>query len=257
MSDNTVTADIGAPPGVSARSEPRRPRTAAAIHGFLFVAAVAVAALTAHTNNWNLWELLILIALAITSELTATALPSGATNISGSFMGIIMAAVVLGGSEAAIVGVLAIGISWFRWRQRWHVLLNNLVTFAWFPLLSGLMFHAIERSTMMDKTSAAYYLLVFGTFMVALILNFTMVAGYECLIRGLSVTEKAAELKPIITAELVSAVLTLVAVYLTEKTGATGLAMVALVLVVFQRLVGELLLSQRRGEELRVAAHHG
>jgi diguanylate cyclase (GGDEF)-like protein len=253
MTDTALIADVGATPGSRARREPAHARTVTVIHGLLFAAAVAVAVLTAHTNRWDIRELLILIAFAVTSELTATLLPSGFTNVSGSFLGITLAAVVLGGAEAAIVGVLTIGISWFRWREKLHLLRNNLVTFAWFPLLSGLMFHAIEPSTGGYK-EASYYLLVFGTFMVALTLNFTMVAGYECLARGISVANKVTELKPIITAELFSAVLTLVAVYLTKALGVTGLAMVALVLVVFQRLVGELLLSQRRGEELRVAA---
>jgi diguanylate cyclase (GGDEF)-like protein len=254
MTDTTPTADLGASPGSRVRSEPGRPRTVAAVQGLLFAAAVALAVLTAHTDNWNIAELLILIALAVTSELTATLLPSGSTVIAGSFLAIILAAVVLGGSEAAIVGVLAIGISWFRWREKAHLLRINLVTFAWFPLLSGLMFHAISTSAHLKYTDASYYLLVFGTFMVALLLNFTMIAGYQCLVQRLSIREKAAELKPIITAELFSAVLTLVGVYLAIHLHVAGLAMFALVLAVFQRLVGELLLSQQRGEELRVAA---
>jgi diguanylate cyclase (GGDEF)-like protein len=258
MTDTALIADLGAPSGTRARREPVRYRTVAAVHGLLFAAAVAVAVLTRNTDIWSrtaLEELLILIVLAVTSELTATLLPSGAAFVSGSFLGITLAAVVLGGAEAAIVGVLTIGISWFRWREKPHVLRNNLVTFAWFPLLSGLMFHAMSAGV--GKTSAGYYLLVFGTFMVALTLNFTMIAGYDCLIRGLAVRAKVAELKPIVTAELFSAVLTLVAVYLAnlhKSIGVTALAMFALVLVVFQRLVGELLLSQRRGEELRVVA---
>ena len=47
--------------------------------------------------------------------------------------------------------------------------------------------------------------------------------------------------------------LTLVAVFLTSR--AVGVSVLfAFVLVIFQYLVGELLLSQRRGEELRVMA---
>jgi diguanylate cyclase (GGDEF)-like protein len=254
MTDTALIADLGAVPAARVHRAPLRARTVTAVHLLLFAAAVAVAVLTAHTDNWKIAELLILIALAVTSELTATALPSGATSVSGSFLGITLAAVVLGGAEAAIVGVLTIGISWFRWREKPHLLRNNLVTFAWFPLLSGLMFHAIQQSAGLEYKQASYYLLVFGTFMLALTLNFTMVAGYECLVGRLSVRNKAAELKPIITAELFSAVLTLVAVYIVDDLHVAGLAMFALVLVVFQRLVGELLLSQRRGEELRVVA---
>jgi len=261
MTDTALIADLGAMPGTRARREPVRQRTMAVVHTLLFVAAIGVAAWTGHTDNWNIAELLILIALAVTSELTATLLPSGRTSVSGSFLGITLGAVVLGGSEAAIIGVLTIAIAWFRSREEPHLLRNNLVTFAWFPLLSGIMFHVlsdkwnlVNRSGQLKYTDPSLYLLVFGTFMVALTLNFTMVAGYECMARSLSIRKKVAELKPIITAELFSAVLTLVAVYLAVKLNAEGLAMFALVLVVFQRLVGELLLSQRRGEELRVAA---
>ena len=250
----TTTPDYGAAAGAPARREPVHPRRVATVHGFLFASAVAIAVLTAHTTNWDIAELLILVALAVTSELTATAMPSGVMNVSGSFLGITLATVVLGGSAGAIVGVLTIVFGWPRWREAAHLFRNNLATFAWFPLLSGLLFHVIDQSAHIGYKDARYYLLVFGTFIVALTLNFTMVAGYECLIRGLSVRNKALEFKPIITAELFSAVLTLVAVYVVNQMHVPGLAMFALVLVVFQRLVGELLLSQRRGEELRVAA---
>jgi diguanylate cyclase (GGDEF)-like protein len=254
MTDPALIADPGAPPGAPVRAVSGQHRVAMAVHMLLIAAAIAVAVLTGHTNDWDIEDLLILIALAVTSELTSTLLPSGATRISGSFLGIILAAVVLGGAEASIVGVLAIGISWFRWREKPHMLANNLATFAWFPLLSGLMFHAIRDSAHLDNTSAGYYLQAFGTFMVGLTLNFGMIAGYSCIVWRSSVRSKVGELKPIITAELFSAVLTLVGVYLGIHLHAAGLAMFALVLVVFQRLVGELLLSQSRGEELRVLA---
>jgi diguanylate cyclase (GGDEF)-like protein len=257
MTDTALIADAGASSVTPLRRDPVHPRRVAIVHGLLFAAAVAVAVLTANTTNWELAELLILIALAVTSELTATVMPSGVMNVSGSFLGITLAAVVLGGSAGALVGVLTMAIGWARWKEPPHVFRNNLVTFAWFPLLSGLMCHALAQALRLHPSDSGYYLLVFATFMVALMLNFTMVAGYECLIRGLAVRDKVGEFKPIITAELFSAVLTLVAVYLAHLTGhvrVIALALFALVLVVFQRLVGELLLSQRRGEELRVAA---
>ncbi len=65
------------------------------------------------------------------------------------------------------------------------------------------------------------------------------------------------EFKPILAAELSSALLTLVAVFITDDLRIAGLLMLAIVLVVYQYLVGELLLSQRRGEELRVQATTG
>ena len=50
--------------------------------------------------------------------------------------------------------------------------------------------------------------------------------------------------------ELFSALLTMAAVYLAIQFGTTALALFALVLVIFQYLVGELLKSKKRGEDL-------
>jgi diguanylate cyclase (GGDEF)-like protein len=52
------------------------------------------------------------------------------------------------------------------------------------------------------------------------------------------------------SAELFSALLTMGAVFVTVKTGTIGLVLVALTLAIFQYLVGELLTSKKRGEEL-------
>lgn len=236
------------------RLGPIYPRTMATAHVLAFAGACVLAVATARQTDWKLSALIVLVVLATISELTATLLPSGAVTISVSFLGITLAAVMLGGTAGSIVGVLTIIISWLRWHERGHVLRNNIVAYAWFPLLGGLVFHRLIGVTGATPDDASYYLLVFATFMVALALNFIMVGGYSCLVERKSVTRKAAELRPILPAEMFSALLTVVAVYLTEHLGITGLAMFALVLVVFQYLVGELLLSQRRGAELRALA---
>jgi diguanylate cyclase (GGDEF)-like protein len=58
-------------------------------------------------------------------------------------------------------------------------------------------------------------------------------------------------LLPVLSAELFSAVLVTAAVYFVVKTGTVGIAILAAVLAIFQYLVGELLKSQQRAEELR------
>jgi diguanylate cyclase (GGDEF)-like protein len=262
MTESTQTADLGVrqkPP----RPELANPRVVAFAHIALILGAVALALVTEHTAHWLWIDLAILSGLAVISDLTAVALPSGMMNVSGSFLGITLAAVLLGGAPGAIVGALTICIGWLRWRERADLFRNNLMTFMWFPLLSGLLFNYVANHTGVvvhhhhhaDTFRASYYLLVFATFMVALGLNFLMVTGYEGLIGRSSMPKKLAEFKPIAAAELSSAVLTLIAAYLTKHMGEAGLALFAIVLVVYQYLVGELLLSQRRGEELRVQAN--
>jgi diguanylate cyclase (GGDEF)-like protein len=245
----------------SVRPELVHGRTLLIAHAVLFAGAIAVSVLTAHTASWKLPDLATLIVLAVISDVTAAPLPSGLMVISGSFLGITLAAVLLGGPPAAIVGACTIGLGWFRWRERGDSFRNNLVTYAWFPLLSGLLFHWVATSAHIIRHDHGfahnpyYYLLVFGTFMLALTLNFAMVGVYEALTGRASFMGKLAELKPVLPAELASAVLTLIAVFMRNSSlGYSGLALFALVLVVFQYLVGELLLSQHRGKELQVMA---
>ena len=55
---------------------------------------------------------------------------------------------------------------------------------------------------------------------------------------------------PVLSAELFSALLTMAVVYVAVHAGTVGIVLAALVLLIFQYLVGELLKSKQRGEEL-------
>jgi diguanylate cyclase (GGDEF)-like protein len=222
------------------------------MHGLALAAATAVVGLTAGSARWNLESLVVIACLTVVSDLTSVETGSSGLKISGSFLGLMLAAVLLGGAPAALVGVLTIGVGWFRWREDGHSLRNNLVTYAWFPLIGGLFFHFVVGVAHIDPHGADYYLLVFAAFALALAVNFVMVAGYQCYIDGASLTQKARDaLAPILASELFSAALTMIAVYVAVQLGVTGLALFALVLVIFQYLVGALLVSKRRSEELQ------
>jgi diguanylate cyclase (GGDEF)-like protein len=215
-------------------------------------AATAVVIATAGASDWDGTQLAIIAVLAIASDLTYVETGSRSLRVSGSFLGIMLAAVLLGGGPAAIVGFLTIAVGWLRSRELGHYLRNNLVTYAWFPLLAGLAFHAAIRVTHVGANDAGYYLLVFGAFVFALALNFIGIAGYQCAIDGTSMLQKVREaVVPILASELFSALLTVAAVYVAVQSGTIGIALFGLVLVVFQYLVSALLLSQQRSEALR------
>jgi diguanylate cyclase (GGDEF)-like protein len=191
---------------------------------------------------------------SVVSDLTAVkAAPR--LSVTGSFLGLILASVLLGGGPAAILGVFAISAGWYQSRENWNFFLNNLANYALFPLAAGLFFALASKATHAGPSDAAYYVLVFATFVIALALNFAISAGMECYVHGRSFTQKAREtLVPLLSAELFSALLTLAAVYVTRKLGVMGCLLFGLVLVVFQYLVGELLKSKGRSEALRRAA---
>jgi diguanylate cyclase (GGDEF)-like protein len=126
------------------------------------------------------------------------------------------------------------------------------VVFAWSPLAAGLFFGAATRLTHVGASEAAYYFLVLPAFLVGTAVNFAGVSGYQCYLDGSSFLHKLREAYvPILSAELFSALLTAIAVYFVVKTGTIGVGVLLVTLAIFQYLVGELVLSQRRGAELR------
>ncbi len=220
-------------------------------YGALVVALLVLLG-TAQLDNWQLVELGVLAAFAAASDLMAVDSGSTRMSISGSFLAIVLAAVLLGGGPAAVVGVLAISVGWLRSREPADQLRNNLVTFAWFPLLVGLFFHAAVRIAAVGPGTLDYYLAVFGAFVTGLVLNFMFVAVYQRYRGGSTIAQSVrGVLVPVLPAELFSALLTMAAAYLAFRLGATGIALFGIVFVIFQYLVGELLKSKQRSEELQ------
>ena len=226
-------------------------RAVALLHGFALLAGATLIIVTAGSERWTLAPLVVIAILTVISDLTSVEAPSAKLKLSGSFLGIMLAAVLLGAGPAAVVGVLSIAIGWLRSREAPHYLRNNLTTFLWFPLIAGAFFHGAVALTHVGPDDAAYYLLVFAAFVVAMALNFVMIAGYQSYLDGSSLIRKTREaLAPILAAELFSALLTVAAVYVAVQVGTIGIALFGLVLVVFQYLVGQLLLSTRRSADL-------
>jgi diguanylate cyclase (GGDEF)-like protein len=217
------------------------------------LAAGGVAWLTAGADHWSMSAFLLIGAFAITGELTLIESSDNKLEISGSFLALILAAVILGPGPAALLGAVAITVSWARFRWAPHVFLNNLTNFTWTPLLGGLFFHATLR--LVGSSSSAHYLLVFVTYLVSLGVNFLIAAGYRCYLDGSTLKALARDmLVPVLAAELATAVLTLVGAFGFDHLGVAGLALFGLVLGIFQYLVRELMTSKRRSETLQRVA---
>jgi putative nucleotidyltransferase with HDIG domain len=219
----------------------------------LWASLLAVGAIMiwrAPTADWDPALFGILLGFSIFSDLTAIE-TSSKLKTSGSFLALVLAMVFLGGPPAAVIGVLSIWAGWFRWRDDAHDLLVNTLTYATFPMISGLAFHqAIERADI-SASEPMFYVLVFGTFLLALSLNFTMIAADACYVwRTSFVARVRSALVPLLPSELAAALMTVGVAYTYEQIGIAGVALFGIVLVTFQYLLGALLLSQERAEEL-------
>jgi putative nucleotidyltransferase with HDIG domain len=219
-------------------------------------AAMGLAAVTAGTANWNVALLLSLFAFAVASDLWAidtSANPSDKHRLlmSGSFLALVLAMVLLGGAPAALIGVGMIFVGHLRFGERRDLFLNNLVAYAWFPLLGGITFDALRDALGADTHDPVYYALVAGVFFFALTVNFLVIAGYNCYLDGTSLRAKAERaLVPVLGWDCVAAALAVSMVYAYEQLGGGALALCAVVMLSSQRLLGQVFAAEQRSRQL-------
>jgi putative nucleotidyltransferase with HDIG domain len=217
------------------------------------VVVVAVGILTADTANWDLELFGILLAFAVFSDLTAIS-NSHRLKVSGSFLPMVFAMVFLGGPPAALIAVIMIGVSTIAGeRKAPHYVLNNLLAFATFPLVSGLVFQWVTSSAGLTDSDPGFYALILGVFALGLAINFTLIGSYSCYLQRASFLKLIRNaFLPVLPSELAAALMAAGIVYLYVKVGLGAIALFGVVLITFQYLVGALLVSQDRAEELEL-----
>ncbi len=215
-----------------------------------FIVTAAVGILLAPECNWNLPLFFVLLAFSIFSYITAVNTESK-VKISGAFLALVLAMVFLGGTPAALMGVAATVVGWiFRWRDKSHLFLANLVMYAAFPLIGGIVFTEVMGATGMTPSDWTFYLAVFLLFQFALAVNFLMLAAYASYIERVSFTSKLSLLPPVLPSEFASAMLAVAVAFIYHLIGIAAIALFGVVLITFQYLLGQLLLSQQRADEL-------
>jgi putative nucleotidyltransferase with HDIG domain len=216
----------------------------------LLVAAGVVAAVDSTAADWQPPELFaVLLALAIGSDLLVV--QHKAQRISGSFLALVLAMALLGPAPASAIGVLAVLVDQVRARNPLPRLITNLATWATFPLVGGLLIEWAQGAFGVREDDLAFSLLILGAFMVANLLNFLGIAGdYAFHNRASLAHEFRTIFVPVLPSELVSALLCVIVAAVYVDVGFTALALLVVVLVVFQYLLRELLISQDRAERL-------
>jgi diguanylate cyclase (GGDEF)-like protein len=234
------------------KNRARQPGSAVAlVHAVALLTGASAIWLTGGLDRWLVGPIVVLVAFTTVSAVTDIATGVRKVHVSGVPIGLTTAIVMLGPGPAALLGVVTMIALWWRTRARWHIVLNNVATFMWYPLVGGLFFHETVDLAHLGPHMMAYYLVVFPTFVVALVVNFFGVIGFRCYLDNSSIAEAArTAVLPIMSAELFSALLTMAAIYVAVTAGTAGMTVVVLALLIFQYLVGELLKSKQRGDEL-------
>jgi putative nucleotidyltransferase with HDIG domain len=229
----------------------RPSRLALTLQCAALAAVITVAVVAAPTANWDLPLIGTLFAFAAISDLTAFAMPTR-IKVSGAGVSLILAIVFLGGTPAAMIGAGTILVgSLGRWHEPKHYFLNNLLVFTTFPLVGGIGFHALSDGLNLTASNAGFYLLVVAVFFAVLLLDFIMIAGYASYVERAPFWPKVrGGLVPVLSSEMAAALMTVGVVYVYDAVGITAVALFGIILLTFQHLLSQLLLSQQRAEEL-------
>ena len=211
-------------------------------------ASVAGLVLSWRASDWDpigLWVLLLVIALL--SDFLAIRIASNA-RISASFVAIVLAMALLGPAPAAALG-LATTVPDLVFRgQNNDGKLADLAGWLAFPLIGGLL---VRWSAVPPQDSINFGLVVFGVFFLTNALNFLFVFGPKCLKERRSLLEPTRTiLIPVLPSSALAAALSVLIAITYTQIGFAALAALVIVLMLFQVLTGELLLSQKRAQEL-------
>jgi putative nucleotidyltransferase with HDIG domain len=217
-----------------------------------FAASVVVGILAAGGANWDLPTAALLLAFAVVSEQMAVLVKSLRVSVSGSFLAIVVAMVLLGGAPAALIGVLAVLTGVVVKDRRPSVILPNVAIYASFPLACGLLFHLVKDRLDLQPHDAGFVAVVLALFAVALGFNFLLVAMYGRITSGRSIRQTARQaLVPLLTTDLIAAVMAVGVSEVALTYGTWALALFAALLLAFQHLLAALLRSEDRAEELQ------
>ncbi|MGI8579490.1 MAG: HD-GYP domain-containing protein [Solirubrobacteraceae bacterium] len=216
----------------------------------LLVLALSAAALSSHDDQWRDAGLVAVLLLFTVVSDTLTLQFRGVL-LSGSFIALVLAMALLGPAPAVAIGVASMLVDAVRRRPAAGSLISNLAAYATFPLAGGLLIQGVAQRAGLHPGDAPFLLLVFGTFVATNLLDFLLIASWSSQTDGIGIWPRfRTGFVPVLPSELAAALLTIGIVGLYAQVGLPALGLAAIVFVVFQYLLRELVRSEDRAEEL-------
>jgi putative nucleotidyltransferase with HDIG domain len=167
-------------------------------------------------------------------------------------LAIVLAMALLGPAPAGLIGGVSALIDAGVSRRRWDGAINNVVTWAVFPVAGGLLIEAsFGTGAVSSEDALAFAGIVLVTFMLTNVLNFTMVAVFQLASYGRSFWESfRAVYVTVLPSEFATGLLTAAVAFSYGRIGVGAVGLAAVVLFVFQYLVRAGVEAFERGEEL-------
>jgi putative nucleotidyltransferase with HDIG domain len=223
--------------------------------GLLLAGAVGAAAWLSHTQEWHPLELVgLLLTLALVGDWLSISIRGG--NLSAAFVALVLTMGLLGPASAVAFGLAAMSMSSATRRLSSSLWLNNLSTYAVFPLVGGLMIRILIGDVHDPRNhhaiqSVTFALAVFAVFIATNALNFAMIALHNRIIDGRRLSGQVRDLfVPMLPAQIATGALAAVLAVAYTNFGLSVLLGAFLVILIFQYLMIALLRSEDRAEQL-------
>jgi putative nucleotidyltransferase with HDIG domain len=227
----------------------------------LLAGALTVAALITAGHEWHPLALVLLLgALALIAERFDLLIRG--QHLSASFIALMLAMSLLGPVPAVAFGLAAMVLNSVTRHLSPSDWLNNLSTYAAFPLVGGLLVNALVGGSGDPRHDPAtqginFALVVFGVYMLALALNFFLVAIEVRTIEGRSLWPQVRDgFLPLLPGHISLGALAAVLAVAYTNLGLPVLLASMLVLLSFQYLMRALLRSEDRADQLEAHSIH-
>jgi putative nucleotidyltransferase with HDIG domain len=226
----------------------------------LLVGAIATAVLTSRAEDWQPLQLVVLLmALALGGQRLSINLRG--QQITAAFIALVLAMTLLGPAPAALFGIAAMVLTSASRRLPPAAWLNNLATFAAFPVVGGLLTRALAGNVHHDvhhfTQGLTFALVVVAVFVVTDGMNFLLIALDNRILEGRRLSNQVRDvLVPILPGQVAAAALAAALAVAYTNLGFPVLLCSVLVILIFQYLAMALLRSEDRADQLEARSMH-
>lgn len=232
-----------------------------AAEAVLLALAVGTAVWTSRVQDWHPLLLVgLLLALALVGQQLNLSIRG--QNLSAAFVALVLAMSLLGPAPAVLLGLSVMILTSATRRVSPALWLNNLSTYAAFPIVGGLMVRALvgdvhNPHNQQLTQSVTFALVVFAVFMVTNALNFALVAIDVRVTEGRPLSGQVRDLfVPLLPGQIATGALAALLAVAYTNLGLPALFGVILVIVIFQYLTIALLRSEDRADQLEARSMH-
>jgi putative nucleotidyltransferase with HDIG domain len=227
----------------------------------LLAAAIVTTVLSSQAQEWSSPLLVgLLLSLALIGQQLSITLRN--QQVTAAFLALVLAMSLLGPAPAVCFGLAAMVLTSALRRLSLSAWLNNLTTFAVFPLAGGLMIRALignvhDPHNQHLTQSAWFGLAVFAVFMVTNALNFILVALDNSVVENHPLPDQMREVFiPFLPGQVATGALAAILAVAYTNLGFPVLLGSVLLLLIFQYLAIALLRSEDRANQLEARSIH-